>query len=48
LAQLVGGWGRDTEVPWQQVALQYLEFLVQAAAVAVAAVAVIWIHMGHA
>ena len=46
----MGGWGRDIEVPWQQVALQYLESLVQAAAVAVAAVAaaVIWIHMDHA
>jgi len=33
----VGGWERDTEVPWQQVVFQYLESLEQAAAAAAAA-----------
>lgn len=38
------GWERDTEVPWQQVAVQYLESLVQVAAAAAA----VWIHTGYA
>lgn len=36
----MGDWERDIEVPWQQVVVQCLESLVQAA------VAVAWNHTG--